>query len=93
MYEKPGKPSTPFCGKFSERRKIGRGRDNFPLARRAVFPPCEGVKWILLCVLAALLAGCATDENGNKLNMSQTLKKWEDSMQNTEDRLQSKTYN
>lgn len=69
-----------------------RGGD-FPLARRAVFPPFGGVKWILLSLLAVILTGCATDEKGNKLNAWQTMKSWEESMENTEDRLQSKSYN
>lgn len=72
----------------------GEGMDeNFPLARRAVFPPFGGVKWILLSLAAVVLAGCATDEHGNKLNAWQTMKKWEESMETTEDRLQNKTYN
>ncbi len=42
----------------------------------------------------AVLAGCATDPNtGRKMNFAQTLQKWEDSMNNTESRLQDKRYN
>lgn len=53
----------------------------------------KGVKWILLSVFAVLCAGCATGENGEKLNAWDTMKKWEQSMDATEDRLQAKSYN
>ena len=40
----------------------------------------------------ALVTGCAKDANGRKLTFGQTLQKWEDSMTNTEARLQNKRY-
>ena len=42
----------------------------------------------------ALLVGCATDEKtGRKMTFGQTLQKWDDSIVNTERRLQDKRYN
>jgi len=48
---------------------------------------------LLILFAVALFAGCAKDENGRSLTFGQTLQKWENSMQATEDRLQSKRYN
>lgn len=46
-----------------------------------------------LLVLPLLLASCATKDNGQKENFMEMLQRVENSMNNTEDRLQSKTYN
>jgi hypothetical protein len=68
---------------------------NFPLAEQAVLFPVGKIPMRILLMLftVALFVGCAKDENGRSLTFGQTLQKWEDSMQATEDRLQSKRYN
>ena len=48
---------------------------------------------LLMLFTAALFAGCATGPDGRKMTFWQTLQKWEDSMNNTESRLQNKRYN
>ena len=47
---------------------------------------------LLMLFIVALCAGCATDPDGRKLGFGETLQKWEDSMTNTEARLQNKNY-
>lgn len=51
------------------------------------------MKPFLLLAILALLAGCATDSQGNRETTWEALKRWEDSMIETESRLQSKSYN
>jgi hypothetical protein len=46
----------------------------------------------LSLLVLVTLCGCATDKEGNKLNAWQTLKSWDDSMGDTENRLAAKTY-
>ena len=49
---------------------------------------------LLVLFTVALITGCATDPaTGRKMNFGQTLQKWEDSMIDTEARLQNKRYN
>lgn len=51
------------------------------------------MRYLCLSLLVLVtLCGCATDDEGNKLNAWQTLKKWDDSMDSTEQRLAAKTY-
>jgi len=73
-------------------RTISCWPDNFPLAKGAVLPASEGVRFSLLVILTALCAGCATDPEGKRLNAWQTMQKWDDSMSETEARLQNKNY-
>jgi len=42
--------------------------------------------------MAILCAGCATGPNGERLGPWQTLQSWDESMTNTEARLQNKNY-
>lgn len=48
---------------------------------------------LLTLFIVTLFAGCATGPDGRKLTFAQTLQKWEDSMNSTEQRLQDKRYN
>lgn len=49
----------------------------------------------LLALLAVLLAfaGCATDSQGNRETAWEALKRWDESLNRTENRLQNKSYN
>lgn len=51
------------------------------------------MKILFTLFTVALFAGCATGPDGRKLTFGQTLQKWEDSMNSTEQRLQNKRYN
>jgi len=74
------------------RRTISCWPDNFPLAKGAILPAFGDVRLSLLLILTALCAGCATDPKGERLNAWQTMQKWDDSMGDTEARLQNKNY-
>ncbi len=47
---------------------------------------------LALLLITLLLAGCATGPDGQRLGIAGTLQKWEESMNNTEARLQAKNY-
>lgn len=77
---------------------IGLGRStptkqpHFPLAKERVFFAFYGVRFFLLSLLAMVLTGCATGPDGERLGPWQTLQKWDDSMNTTEQRLHEKNY-
>ena len=50
------------------------------------------MKILLMLFTVALFAGCAKDEYGRSLGIGQTLQRWEESMTETEARLQNKNY-
>lgn len=50
------------------------------------------MKLFLLLVLVVLAAGCTTDSQGRKESAWEALKRWDQSMNDTESRLQSKKY-
>lgn len=50
------------------------------------------MKSIFLLLAVLLLAGCATDSQGRKESAWEAMKRWDQSMSNTENRLQDKKY-
>ena len=50
------------------------------------------MKYLFLALAAVVLAGCQTDSQGNRETAWEALKRWDDSMNETESRLQSKNY-
>lgn len=50
------------------------------------------MKLFLLLLAALLVAGCATDSQGRKETAWEALKRWDESMTNTENRIQDKNY-
>ncbi len=50
------------------------------------------MKLILFLLAVLLVAGCATDSQGRKESAWEAMKRWDESMTNTENRIQDKTY-
>jgi len=50
------------------------------------------MKPFLLLAILTLLAGCATDSQGNKESAWEAMKRWDESLTTTENRLQEKNY-
>lgn len=75
-----------FCENFA----VKRGSDVAEAA--VVWIWKKTMKYFLLLVAALGIAGCATDSQGRKESAWEAMKRWDDSMDNTIDRLQAKNY-
>jgi hypothetical protein len=53
----------------------------------------DRVKYVVLLLALVSLSGCQTDSQGNRETAWEAMKRWEDSMTETEARLQAKNYN
>ncbi len=51
------------------------------------------MKVLFFCLLAVTLTACVTDSQGRRESPGDALKRWDDSMERTIDRVQRKTYN
>ena len=51
------------------------------------------MKPLFFLAVLVLLSGCQTDSQGNRETAWEAMKRWDDSMTETEGRLQSKSYN
>lgn len=51
------------------------------------------MKPIFFLLTFLVLAGCATDSQGRKESAWEALKRWDESLNTTEERLQNKRYN
>jgi uncharacterized lipoprotein YajG len=50
------------------------------------------MKPLLLLAILVLLAGCATDSQGNRETAWEAMKRWDESLNETESRIQNKNY-
>jgi hypothetical protein len=50
------------------------------------------MKLFLLLLAVLLVAGCATDSQGRKESAWEAMKRWDESMSTTENRIQNKNY-
>lgn len=71
-----------------------RNRDDFSLFRGGLFSAYGSLmKLLFTLAVLILLSGCATDSQGNRESAWEALKRWDESMNETEARIQSKRYN
>lgn len=52
----------------------------------------DRMKVLVIVFVVGLFSGCQTDSEGNRETAWEALKRWDDSMVNTENRLQDKNY-
>jgi hypothetical protein len=55
--------------------------------------PDRKVKYVHLLLVLLALSGCQTDSMGRRETVWEALKRWDQSLTDTENRLQGKTYN